>query len=128
MPSTGYGYRYMAGTDPFASGATAIKNLAEDVQKIAGIGASGVVTITLTNVAGASKTVTFATDTVDGVAGVPRFTTAPAVVGSHRNSRYYFVNATSITNLGCTIWTKHYQNTATASYTCEVCWIAREGG
>lgn len=125
MPQTGVGYRYPADTDPTQGGAVAIQHLAEDCERLAGVGASGQVTIHAANVSMVSATVTFATDTVDGVAGVPRFTAPPAVIVACGNYRYWFGSVASITATSCVVYLRQYQN-ANATIDAIASWHARQ--
>lgn len=60
MPSTSSGFRYPAQSDPVAQGATAIQNLANDIEGKVGVFAAGNVTVTMPVVGTVgSTTVTF---------------------------------------------------------------------
>jgi hypothetical protein len=96
MANTAKGYRYPATTDPVAQGATAIQNLATDVDTKAGVFASGQAAIPVTaNNTNMTLTVTFP-------AG--RFTAAPnvAIAPYGGNPSYYFTGVNNVTASGFT--------------------------
>src|SRR5215831_20233588 len=116
LTTTGSGYHYPAGTDPAKDGATAIKNLADDIDRKAGTGWSGKVVCTTVNAQSASKSVTFPSG---------RFTAAPMCVGCTQNSNY-IGNVQSITTTSCVGWVCQYEATAT-SIDVNLFIVARQG-
>lgn len=116
MPNTTNGYRYPAQSDPVAQGATAIQNLAQDVDSLLGVAARGKATITFSNVASANVAVTFP-------AG--RFTAPPNAIASATGpaSTQYIGVVFSTTATGATVSARQYQNTPVTT-TVDVAWWA----
>jgi hypothetical protein len=115
MPSTANGYRYPAASDPVAQGATAIQNLAQDVDDLNGRGAFGKVDIVGTGTTSATVSVTFP-------AG--RFTQPPSVVASCANSLYYASPGGPVTASGMSLSIRRGDQ-ATFTATVNTAWIAR---
>lgn len=126
MPSTSNGYRYPAGTDPVAGTATAIQNLANDVDTRNGSSAGGSGTIVHNSVIAATLTVTFP-------AG--RFVAAPPVTiispkdsgGGPPWSALVVCWCTGQTNTGMTLNSRSISGSAITANIL-VAWFARTQG
>lgn len=96
MGTTTKGYRYPETTDPVAQGATAIKNLATDVDTKASVSAAGTAVITVTaNNANMTTSVTFP-------AGRFSATPAVAIAAYGSNCSYYSTGVNNVTVNGFT--------------------------
>lgn len=115
MASTSKGFPYPLGTDRVMDGDNAIQALAQKIDTVLGLMASGTTTVTLSNAAQAFATVTFP-------AG--RFQSAPAVVASTASGTY-LANTVGATATSVQIYAAHRDGTA-QSGSVSVAWIARQ--
>ena len=115
MPSsTALGFRVPDDSDPFADGATATRNLGEDVNDKVGLLASGSVVVSL---------VAAATGTAAVVFPVGRFAAAPRVVATPQASTLYAASVSAVTAAGCNITLRHLDSTV-GTVDVTVSWIA----
>lgn len=118
MGTTASGYPYPEDTDPVAQGAQAIKALANAIEAQLGASAAGVVSIVLTNVNQASKTVTFP---------VNRFKVPPVCSVTSTNANLFGLISATVTTTSFTAWLRVATN-VNSTFTADAHWMARTPG
>jgi hypothetical protein len=117
MGTTSSGFTYPEPSDPVADGADAIKALAQQIESMVGVFASGGGSINLPS-GGANN----GSEAVTFPAG--RFGAVPRVVACVQGASFWFATVSAVTTAGCTITVRNMDNN-TATGTVAYSWMAR---